>query len=62
MFGDVGQGLVIALVGGLFFKKTQNMLGKIAVYIGIVSSIAGVFYGSFLVMKKFFVKRYRLSR
>ncbi len=47
MFGDVGQGLVIALVGGLFFKKTQNMLGKIAVYIGIVSSIAGVFYGSF---------------
>ncbi|WZL82287.1 V-type ATPase 116kDa subunit family protein [Vallitaleaceae bacterium 9-2] len=47
MFGDVGQGLVIALAGGLFFKKTQNMLGKIAVYIGIVSSIAGVFYGSF---------------
>ncbi len=47
MFGDVGQGLVIALAGGLFFKKTQNMLGKIAVYIGIVSFIAGVFYGSF---------------
>ncbi len=46
MFGDVGQGLVIALLGGLLFKKTQNMLGKIAVYIGIVSAIAGVFYGA----------------
>jgi V/A-type H+-transporting ATPase subunit I len=46
MFGDVGQGLVIALLGGLLFKKKQNMLGKIAVYIGIVSAIAGIFYGS----------------
>jgi V/A-type H+-transporting ATPase subunit I len=46
MFGDVGQGLVIALLGSWLYKKKQNILGKIAVYIGVVSAGAGLFYGS----------------
>ncbi len=46
MFGDVGQGLVIAGASYWFYRKSQNMLGKIGVYIGCVSTIAGVFYGS----------------
>lgn len=46
MFGDVGQGLVIALAGGFLYKKTRNQLGLIAIYLGISSMISGVFYGS----------------
>ncbi len=46
MFGDVGQGLVIAGASYWFYRKSQNMLGKIGIYIGCVSTIAGVFYGS----------------
>lgn len=46
MFGDVGQGLVIALLGYLVYRKNKNVFGKLAVYLGIVSSITGLFYGS----------------
>lgn len=46
MFGDVGQGVIIALAGFLLYKKTQNNYGKLAIYLGIMSIISGVFYGS----------------
>ena len=46
MFGDLGQGIVIAVFGEIFYRKTHNALGKIGVYIGVVSAIAGLFYGS----------------
>lgn len=46
MFGDVGQGLVISLLGYLLYKKTGAALGMIIVYLGIGSTISGVFYGS----------------
>ncbi|QUI24749.1 V-type ATP synthase subunit I [Vallitalea pronyensis] len=46
MFGDLGQGLVIASLGYLFYKKSGNSIGKIAVYAGFVSAIFGIFYGS----------------
>ncbi|MDD7267462.1 MAG: V-type ATPase 116kDa subunit family protein [Lachnospiraceae bacterium] len=46
MFGDLGQGLVLALGGfALYFLKKMN-LGAIIGYAGIFSSIFGTLYGS----------------
>lgn len=46
MFGDVGQGFVIALLGFIIYKKTQSSLAHIAIYLGVCSVISGVFNGS----------------
>ncbi len=46
MFGDVGQGLLIALLGWAFYNKTKSSLGYIGIYLGISSMVAGLFYGS----------------
>ncbi len=46
MFGDLGQGLVISLIGYFVYKKTGNMLGAILQRIGISSAVFGLFYGS----------------
>lgn len=46
MFGDVGQGAIISLLG-LFLYKRKNMdLGGVMFYIGISSVIFGFVYGS----------------
>jgi V/A-type H+-transporting ATPase subunit I len=46
MFGDLGQGIVLALLGYFLYKKKGSMLGAIGVRIGITSSIFGFLYGS----------------
>lgn len=46
MFGDVGQGIVISLVGLTLFKKFKLALGQIMIYIGVMSSLFGFVYGS----------------
>lgn len=46
MFGDLGQGLVISLVGWFVYKKSGNMLGAILQRVGISSAIFGLIYGS----------------
>jgi len=46
MFGDIGQGLVLALAGFLLFKFKKSDLGAIGVIIGISSAIFGFVYGS----------------
>ncbi|MGB0417758.1 MAG: V-type ATP synthase subunit I [Acholeplasmataceae bacterium] len=46
MFGDLGQGIVLALLGYLLYKKKGSMLGAIGVRIGITSAIFGFLYGS----------------
>lgn len=46
MFGDLGQGLVLILVGYLFYKWKGMRLGEIGMRIGIFSAIFGVVYGS----------------
>lgn len=46
MFGDVGQGLIITLLGFMLYKKSRSSLSQIAIYLGITSMIAGIFYGS----------------
>ena len=46
MFGDLGQGIVLSLVGMIIAKKTGNMLGKIMERIGISSAFFGLIFGS----------------
>lgn len=46
MFGDLGQGIVLAIAGAIMWKKKQMVLGKILVRCGISGAIFGFFYGS----------------
>ena len=46
MFGDVGQGLVIALAGYLLSRRKGMEAAKLLTYFGVMSMIFGVFYGS----------------
>ena len=46
MFGDVGQGLTLFLVGLFMAFKLKMPLGKIISVIGVSSCICGFFYGS----------------
>lgn len=46
MFGDVGQGLLVSLLGLLLSKFTKNGLAPIMTRIGLFSAAFGVLYGS----------------
>lgn len=46
MFGDVGQGLVVTLLGLLLTKLTKNGLAPIMTRLGIFSMMGGCIYGS----------------
>ncbi len=46
MFGDVGQGLVIATLSFIFYKKYKQEVILIGVYIGISAMVFGFVYGS----------------
>lgn len=46
MFGDVGQGFVIAMLGLFLSKKKGNIFGDILTRIGISSTFFGFVYGS----------------
>ena len=46
MFGDVGQGIVLAILGFLMWKFKKMGLGKILVPCGISATIGGFVYGS----------------
>lgn len=46
MFGDVGQGLCITLLGYIMWKTKRMPLGRIMERIGISSTIFGFLYGS----------------
>lgn len=46
MFGDVGQGLILALVGFTLYKQKQMDLGGIIGLAGMFSALFGVLYGS----------------
>ena len=47
MFGDLGQGLVLALLGFVLARWKKMKLGEIAVRIGLSSALFGLLYGSF---------------
>ena len=46
MFGDLGQGLVLALIGWFLDKKKNFSLGGIMTRIGVSSAVFGTLYGS----------------
>lgn len=46
MFGDVGQGLIIALLGLALYKIKKMPLGGVMLYCGISSTVFGFVYGS----------------
>lgn len=46
MFGDLGQGLVIALIGFIMSKFKGMEFGKVLTRIGLSSAVFGFFYGS----------------
>jgi len=46
MFGDMGQGLVVAIVGALMYKFKKMEIGRILVPCGIMGMIFGFLYGS----------------
>ena len=46
MFGDLGQGLLISLIGFIVYKKKGITLGAILERVGISSAFFGLIYGS----------------
>jgi len=46
MFGDVGQGLILAGVGFLMWKLKKMWLGRVLIYTGFAGSCFGLVYGS----------------
>ena len=46
MFGDLGQGIVLALLGLFLYKKKNIELGAIMARIGVSSAVFGTLYGS----------------
>ncbi len=46
MFGDVGQGLLVALIGWLMWKLKKMPIGRVLVPCGISSAVFGVVFGS----------------
>ena len=46
MFGDVGQGLLLSLVGYIAYKKFHMELGAVGFRLGFSSAIFGVVFGS----------------
>lgn len=65
MFGDLGQGLLLVLVGWLLWKLKGLNLGRIINRIGISSCIFGTLYGSIFgfedILTPFFVKVLRMK-
>lgn len=47
MFGDIGQGLILSLVGYFFYKWKGMQLGAVGMRLGISSTLFGFIFGSF---------------
>jgi len=62
MFGDLGQGLVLMLVGVLahnrIFMKGLQSLGLLLVYCGFFASVFGIFYGSIFGFEGHLIEQY----
>ncbi|MGN1417944.1 MAG: V-type ATPase 116kDa subunit family protein, partial [Acutalibacteraceae bacterium] len=46
MFGDLGQGIVLSIIGFVMWKKSKSGLGKILIPCGISSAFFGFIFGS----------------
>ncbi|MDR1674564.1 MAG: ATPase [Oscillospiraceae bacterium] len=60
MFGDLGQGLVLAVLGFLIGKKFKNPLGGILTRVGISSAFFGLIYGSVFGLEELLTPLYQL--
>ena len=47
MFGDMGQGIIISIIGWILYAKKKMDLGAIMGTVGISATIFGALYGSF---------------
>lgn len=47
MFGDLGQGFVLAVIGFVMWKFMHMQMGKILIPCGLSAMVAGLAYGSF---------------
>lgn len=59
MFGDVGQGIILSLVGYLAYKLKGMKLGEVGIRLGFASVIFGILFGSVFgseeILEPFFV-------
>ena len=46
MFGDVGQGLLLSLIGYIAYKKFNMELGAVGIRLGFSSALFGIVFGS----------------
>lgn len=63
MFGDIGQGLVLMLVGGLVAFKLKvaqaiKNFGKVLLYCGFFATLAGFLYGSVFSLEGHFLEQF----
>ena len=56
MFGDVGQGVCLFLVGLLFWKLKKSVLGLVLTRCGVASIVFGFIYDSFFGFEGIFEK------
>lgn len=60
MFGDIGQGLVLSLVGYLAYKLKGMRLGEVGIRLGISSALFGIVYGSFFGNEEIFTPMFHV--
>jgi V/A-type H+-transporting ATPase subunit I len=65
MFADLGQGILLSLIGLVLFKWKKMKLGEIAIRIGLSSAFFGLLFGSFFgneeILTPFYTKILGLS-
>lgn len=59
MFGDLGQGIILSLVGLIAEKKFKLGLGGVGVRLGISSAIFGLFFGSVFGNEEFLAENFK---
>ena len=59
MFGDLGQGIILSLVGLIAEKKFKMRLGGVGVRLGISSAIFGLFFGSVFGNEEFLAETFK---
>lgn len=60
MFADLGQGIMLSIVGALMWKLKKLKIGKVLLPCGISSAIFGTIFGSFFGFEHFLDPMFRL--
>lgn len=59
MFGDLGQGIILSIVGLIAERKFKLRLGGVGVRLGISSAIFGLFFGSVFGNEEFLAENFK---